>query len=229
MIFPVLKLEDIVQVDDQTRLDASRSYKTTDEAAISLIEIEPDTGLGFIDVTSPGYLDYQYSSDGIKSVSLRVTTDGSPETITKTITIVSVADDKLFSSDEELTPHESDILEYVPPGRNSFLNVHRMAQDEILKWLDEKRITDTDGNRLTKDAIIDIEEVSRWSKFMVLRMIFENLSNAVDDIFSIKAAKYAALETKARNRSHLRLDRDGDGSTDDENPVDLRSFRMVRK
>lgn len=228
MIFPVIKLEDIVQVGDQTRLDARKSYTTPDEASITLIEIEPDTALGFLDITSSQYLDYQYSTDGTKTISLRVTTDGSPETVTKTLEITTEADDKLFSSDEELTSHEPDILEYVRAGRNSFLNVHRTAQDRILTWLDEKRITDTNGDRLTKANIIDIEEVNDWSKFMVLRMIFEGLSNSIDDIFSAKSQRYRELEAIARNRSQLRLDKDGDGETDSV-AYDTRSFRLVRK
>jgi hypothetical protein len=228
MIFPVLKLENIVQIGDQTRLDARKSYTTPDEASITLIEIEPEASSGFLDITSSQFLDYQYSTDGDKSVSLRITTDGAPETFSKTITVISETDDKLFSTDEELTPHEPDILEYVRSGRNSFLNVHRTAQDRILTWLDEHRITDSNGDRLTKDAIVDIEEVNDWSKFMVLRMIFEGLSNSVDDIFSAKALSYRELEATARNRSQIRLDRDGDGEID---PVayDMRTFRMVRK
>lgn len=228
MIFPVLKIENIVQVDDQTRLDARKSYTTPDEASVTLIEIEPDTGLGFLDITSQQYLDYQYSTDGDKTISLRVTTDGSPETITETLTITTALDDKLFSSDEELTSHEPDILEYVRAGRNSFLNVHRTAQDRILTWLDEHRITDNNGDRLTKDAIVDTEEVNDWSKFMTLRMIFEGLSNSVDDIFNAKSQGYRELEAIARNRSQLRLDKDGDGEVD-RNAYDTRTFRMVRK
>jgi len=228
MIFPVLKLEDIVQVDDQTRLDARKSYTTPDEASVTLIEIEPDTALGFLDITSQQFLDYQYSTDGDKSVSLRITTDGAPETLTKTLTITTAVDDKLFSSDEELTSHEPDILEYVKPGRNSFLNIHRNAQDRILTWLDEHRINDIDGNRLTKDAIVDIEEVNDWSKFMVLRLIFEGLSNSVEDLFSNKAQMYRELEAIARNRSQIRLDKNGDGDIDP-TAYDLRSFGLVRK
>lgn len=87
MIFPVLKLEDVVQVNDQTRLDATKSYKTPDEAAITLVEIEPELEAGFIDVTSSKYLDYQYSSDGDKDVTVRITTDGVPTQLTKVLSI----------------------------------------------------------------------------------------------------------------------------------------------
>lgn len=228
MIFPTLELEQTLQVDDRTRLSAEKSYITPDENAITLIEIEPEAGSGFIDVTSSRYLDWQYSTDGSKSVTVRVTTDGSPVTFSRTLPVLSVADDRLFSSDSELLPYEPNLLEWVREGRNSFLDVHRAAQDRILSWLDENRIWDEQGNRLTKEDITDLEEVNDWSKFMTLRLIFEGLSNAVDDIFHEKALRYMEMESKARNRAALRLDRDNDGETD-VIKTDLRSMGLYRR
>lgn len=228
MIFPTLELEQTLQVDDRTRLSAEKSYITPDENAITLIEIEPEAGSGFIDVTSSRYLDWQYSTDGSKLVTVRVTTDGSPVTFSRTLPVLSVADDRLFSSDSELLPYEPNLLEWVREGRNSFLDVHRAAQDRILSWLDENRIWDEQGNRLTKEDITDLEEVNDWSKFMTLRLIFEGLSNAVDDIFHEKALRYMEMESKARNRAALRLDRDNDGETD-VIKTDLRSMGLYRR
>lgn len=228
MIFPVLELESVVQVNDKTRLDARKTYVTAGEAAVTLTEIDPGDGSGFVDVTATQYLDYQYATEGDKTIQLRVTTDGAPELLTKTLSILSAADDKLFSTDAELLPYENDILSYVRSGRNSFLDVHRAAQDRIVTWLDEHRIWDTQGNRLTKDNIIDIEEVNDWSKFMTLRLIFEQLSNSVDDIFSVKSSKYKAMEVEARNRASLRLDRDNDGEQD-VSKTENRSTFMVRR
>jgi len=228
MIFPTLELEQTVQTDDKTRLSAEKSYVTPDEASITLIEIEPEAGNGFLDVTSDRYLDWQYSTDGDKSVTVRITTDGSPVTFSKTLPVLSAADDRLFSTDSELLPYEPNLLDWVREGRNSFLDVHRAAQDRILSWLDENRIWDNEGNRLTKEDITDLEEVNDWSKFMTLRLIFEGLSNAVDDIFNDKALRYMDMETKARNRAAFRLDRDNDGSTD-ETKTDLRSVGLYRR
>ena len=154
-IFPVLVAENKLQQYDKTRLDGTKSFISTGEASVTLIEIEPEDGEGFTTVTSDKYLDWAYETTGSKVVTLRVTTDGSPSTRTKTITVVSEADDKLFSKDDELVPHEPDIMNYVPDGRASFINIHRLAQDRIITYLDEKRISDTDGNRLTPSAIID--------------------------------------------------------------------------
>lgn len=229
MIFPVLELEQVVQVDDKTRLNAKKTYATPDEADISLIEIEPETGAGFFDVTTDRVLDYQYSTDGAKTVSLRVTTDGAPETLTRTLNIVTAADDKLFSTDAELLPYEPNILDWVRSGRNSFLDVHRAAQDRIISYLDEHKIWDVNGNRLTKDAVVDIEEVNDWSKFLTLELIFEGLSNAIDDIFAQKKLRYSKMRQDAQNRAAIRLDRDGDGSLDDERILNLRSVALKRR
>jgi hypothetical protein len=214
VIFPVLELENKIQVDDKTRLSAIKTYVTPEEAAISLLEIEPFAGAGFLDVTNAKYLDYQYSMGGDVQVTLRVTTDGAPESITKNITVISAADDRLFSSDADLVPHEPDVLSYVRDGRNSFLDVHRTAQEHILAWLDEHGLRQADGTLFTAVNIHNLEEVKRWSKFLTLRLIFEGLSNSVDDIFAQKSERYRILEAEARNRVNITLDVDGDGNAD---------------
>jgi hypothetical protein len=228
-IFPNLELEALVQENDKTRLDARKSFVTPDEANITLVEIEPESGAGFIDVTSGKFLDYQFATAGTQTVTVRVTTDGAPVTSTKDIEVVDATTDALFSSDAELTAHEPDILKYVRAGRNSYLDVHRSAQDRIITWLDEHRIWDGDGARLTKDAILDVEEVNDWSKYLTLRLIFEGLSNDVNDVFSSKARGYARMEEEARNRTAIRLDRDGDGTADVSEFSELRSARLVRR
>ena len=227
-MFPVLEIETTLQVNDRTRLSGLKSYNTPDIADITLWEIEPEAAAGFIDVTTNKYLDYQYTTDGDKVVTLRVDNGSTPVTASKTITVVTIVDDNLFSSDPELVPHEPNILNWTREGRNSFLDVHRTAQDRILTWLDEHRIWDTTGNRLTKAAITDIEEVNDWSKFMALKLIFEGISNATDDIFHEKALRYNEMMTSARNRAALRLDRDGDGN-EDITKIDLRSYGMYRR
>ena len=49
---------------------------------------------------------------------------------------------------------------------------------------------------------------------MALRLIFEGVQNATDDIFGEKAEKYQGLEEFYRNRLVLRLDLNKDGQTD---------------
>lgn len=214
MIFPNIIREETLQVDDRTRIDARKSFITEDEAAITLVEIEPEASGGFIDVTSKKYLDWQYDSEGDKVATVRITTDGSPTAQTATITVVTAASDALFSSDAELVVNESEIMNFTRNGRNSFLDKHREAQSLIVNYLDHNRIWDSTGERLTKSAIVDVDEVREWSKYLTLQLIFEDLSNQIGDIFDKKAAKYRAMAERESERSVLRLDTDGDSTTD---------------
>ncbi len=227
-IFGTLNLENTVQINDKTRLDGTKSFISTGEAAITLVRIRPEASGSFVTVTSDQYLDWSYDTAGTKVVTLEITTDGSAVEFENTITIISVSDDNLFSSDSDLVQHEDDLMSYLPVGRNSWLNKHRAAQDIIMAWLDEHSIWDTSGDRLTTAAIVNTEEVQAWSKYLVLKLIMESLSNQVDDIFSEKARKYGELMDGSRSRAAIRLDRDGDGTIDDAR-VDLRSGTLVRR
>jgi hypothetical protein len=228
MIFPNLLVEPILQVADKTRLDASTSYVTPDEGTITLIEIDPDGSSGYIDVTDTGYLDWGYSTAGSKTATVRVTTDVGTNTKSETITVLSSADDKLFSSDQDLKLHVHDILKYVPPGKNSFKHIHRRAQSIILDDLDQQEIWDTEDNRLTKDAILDTQQVKEWSTYLTLRLIYEDLSNAIDDVFIEKAREFKAREAAARKR-FIELDLDGDGEADEDEGERVFEGTVVRR
>jgi len=229
MIFPVLEIESVVQVNDKTRLDATKSFVTPDEASISLVEIQPSAGDAFIDVTQNKYLDWQYSTDGAAiTVVVRITTDGAPTTFSKTLTVKSVADDKLFSTDAELISYEPDLLNYVRAGRSSFLDVHRTSQQRILKVLDENGFWNKDKSTITLDEILTIDDFVDWSKFMTLRLIFEGLSNATDDIFHEKALRYKNMEAEARDRARFRIDTDKDGEQEEEEDISFRTIEFEK-
>lgn len=228
MIFPKLEADSIVQVNDQIRLNATRTFVSADEAAITLVEIEPEVGGGYIDVTTNKYLDWAYTSDGAKVASLRITTDGAPTTVTLTVTSITETDDALFSKDVDLRAIEPDIYLYLPEGKNSFNYLHREVQTQILEWLDEKNIKDTDGDALTKAALTDKEEFRRWSLYMVLERIFRDQSNAVEDVFSIKSSGYKRLAEVARGRSTISLDRDGDGTKDSTYGFNMKNISVYK-
>lgn len=230
-IFPHLELEGTVQVNDRTRLLAAKSF-ASNESDITKVEIEPNTDDGFIDVfnsdSSLWYLDWEYASDGTKTVTVRITTDGDPVTFSKTITVLTASDDALLSDDIDLIAEEPDIMKWVSPGRNSFLNVHRKARDLILDYLDEQGYTDSDGARLTKEAIVLTEEFRAWSKYIALRVIFDSISNSVEDVFYIKARDYEKRELRARSRVRLPIDFDGDGTVEDSEQISFASIRINR-
>lgn len=234
MIFPNLQLENVVQENDKTRLDATKSFISKDEAAITLVEIEAESGSGFIEVGAPGspkdwFLDWQYDTAGEKTVSCKVTTDGTPVTTSFTLTVLEEDDDNLFSSDSDLTALEHDILKWVPAGRNTFKNYHRKAQSLIMAWIDESGYTDSSGSRLTKDAIVDKEEVKYWSAALTLSLIYKSISNAIDDVFSGKAKQYEIMAATHRNRLKIRLDVDGDATVSTGEGLPIKTLDMIRR
>lgn len=234
-IFPHLELEQTVQVNDKTRLNGTKSFISKGEAAITLVRIKPETSGSFITVSGAGltskdwYLDWEYSTDGDKTVTVEITTDGAPTTESKVISVITEANDKLFSKDSDLTIHESDVLQYVPNGKNSFLYVHRRSQTLILDYLDQKGYVDTNGDRLTKSAVVDIQEVKEWSTFMTLKLIYQQLKKTPDDFFDQKMKTFESLEIAARSRAALRLDLDGDTAIDDGEYLRVDSVRALRR
>jgi len=229
-IFPVLSNESTVQVGDKTRLDATRSYAAGE--TITKVEINPDGGATWFDVTGSSaddwYLDWTYSSAAAVVPAVRVTTSGSPTSVSSAVTVITSATDNLFSADSDLTAWEPDIFKYLPSGRATFLNVHREAQKQILDWLDRHEIWDGNDDRLTAAAVVDVQEVKEWSKFLTLQIIFESLYNAKDDVFSQKSVKYAALSEEARARAQIKLDLNGSGTATNSERVLFNTIRVVR-
>ncbi len=147
----------------------------------------------------------------------------------KLIKLMSVDGDKLFSSDEDLTSHEADILKWVPAGKNTFKNIHRRAQNLILAWLDKEGFVNAYQRKFNKFDICDVSEVKEWSTFMVLRLIFESIHNSKDDVFQDKARAYSSLEMDARSRAILRIDIDGDGKADTFEGINISSGTLYRR
>lgn len=245
-IFPVLELESIVQEKDKTRLNAEKSYAVGTDV-ISKIEICPNyTGVAqndtFYDVTTAMFLDWQYDHSGGQAadpetftVAVRLTDTVVPpenattQLLTKTIQVITAATDKLFSTDDKLRQHESDILKNVADGRATFKDVHRRVQSLVLAWLDTQGFTDAVGLKFTKARIVDIEEVTEWATAMALRLIFEGILVSKDDVYSLKAKKYLVLEEFYRNRAVLRIDINEDGAVSRGEQIDTRSAVVVRR
>lgn len=233
MIFPVLEIEDIVQVGDQTRLSATKSFAGKDDE-ISKVEIQPEATESFIDVTgdksADWFLDWQYTGASRSvTVKVRVTVGEDTSELSKTMQVLTAADDKLFSADTDLIGIEPDILKYTPVGRASFLNIHRTAQTKILEGLDEAGIVDNAGNKITKAAVVDVTEVRAWSRDLVLHLIYKALINSVDDVFTKKMEFYASEVEKRKARAVLRLDLNGDGELGKSELVQTQSMELFRR
>jgi hypothetical protein len=149
------------------------------------------------------------------------------------INVLDEDEDALLSSDNDLMPYEPDILNYLPKGKNSYIYVHRKAQERILAYLDEQRIWKSDNSVYTKQDLIDLgadikDQFKQWSTFQSLLIIFESIQVSGGDIFQEKKLEYENLMRQARNRSSLRLDSDNDGVID-EVPYNIRSTRLIRR
>jgi|GEM_PF-2410268 len=233
-IFPNLELEREVQTDDKIRLDATKSFVSKEEASITLVEIEPESGSGFIDVTgsssSDYFLDWSYSgSSRTVTVSCRITTDGSPVTFTKDIEVLTPADDLLFSDDQDLVALEQDILKWVKNGRNSFLNMHRKAQYLILERFNDLGVRTTDGDRVSKSIVLDVEDVKKWSQYLTLELIYGDLSNSVDDIFAQKRQFYGGKAAESQDVSFKKfLDLNENGSLENDDIINMKTMDLVR-
>lgn len=243
MIFGQLELETKVQTMDRTRLNCVKSFTTPDEAAVTLVRIKPSVTDAFITVASGAsaidndkyYLDWMYLTAGMKTVELEITTNAAPQVFTNTITVLDKTTEILFSNDNDLFNIENDILKFVPVGKNSFIFMHRQSKEDILEEIYRNKILDVDGEKLTEADVIETTELNYWSKYKVLAMIFEGLSNAIDDIFDQKAKKYSSEMLSWQNQTFniLRLDYNNSGEIDSfdkqEDNTDIRSGGVMKR
>ena len=238
MAFAKLHLFSLVeQVDDKLRLDASGCFSSNPDDEILKVEIEPESGAGFIEVydstTNPTdnekwFIDYEYELDGIVQPSVRVTSTLMTKTRTYSITVLTKEEDDLYSTDTDIFPYEPDIHRFLPLGRSSFLFAHREAQELILEYLEEQNIFKDNGEPYRKQDITYPEQFRRWSAMQSLLIIMESNQVNTDDTFNDKKEHYENLMRQARNRASLRLDANGDGETD-RYAYSIRTTRMLRR
>jgi hypothetical protein len=169
MIFINCKNEELVQVNDKTRIDIGSSFVSGD--AITDISIKPESSEPFISVFNSNqdkwFLDWAYSTDGEKTISVEATDGINTVSQDFKIKIISVEDDNLYSTDAQLFNIESELRKdiYIPRGRNTFTNSHREAQSRILSYLDRKRIWNDDGSPITKTQLNLDDDLSKWSLY----------------------------------------------------------------
>lgn len=235
MIFPNLECEPVVQIGDRTRLSAIKTYASKGET-ITKVEIQPDAAESFIQVSAVPlkaqdfFTDWEYDSAGTKTVTVKVN-GGSPSEVSKSfdLEVVDAATDMLFASDSDLTQDEPMILQWVKPGRNSFNNIHREVQKQILDLLNRKGYRTTSGGMITKANVVDHEQVREMAKYLALHLIFSGASNQVGDVFSLKAQEYRSKFNTVSGRQIIGLDLNGDSAVDVGEGVNLSSARLIRR
>lgn len=225
-----------VDKDDKITISADGQFSllpnTGSNSETSILPI-----IGFS--SKPGFDDHLYENETSitgervrslpKAVTLEVDDGTLTDSQTKYVNLYSVAGDALFSNDNDLRSKKSDILRWVERGRNSFLNYHRAAQDEILNWCREEGYIDINGDPLEIKNFTNPTDLNLWSTYLTMRLIFDDLSNANDDIFYKEARGFESKEMKHRKMAFLRLDVDNDGKSDVGEGVKSRSVRLIRQ
>lgn len=228
MLFPKADLDLLVQVYDMFRIDATKSFSTTDEV-LTEFNIYPDfvnQPLVVYDVLSESdpecwFLDWAYETDGEYTARVEMKTASLTKTIDYVITAVTEEDDALFSTDAMLYSYESELKKYLPEGRNSWKYMHRQAQKEMLDWMYRNDIRNPDGAQIVKDQLIG-DKLDVWSTFETLLLIYQEIKTSNSEAFTEKLEDYAEKRGDARERYIIQYDSDGDGDVDDDDrPVSL--------
>jgi hypothetical protein len=232
MIFLSCIRESLVQVNDKTRIDVSKSFVSG--SGITGISIKPDAAGAFISVYNINqekwFLDWAYSTGGTKTITVQATDGVSTVSQNFEIEVALEIDDNLYSSDEQIFAIESELKRYIPHGRNSFKNIHRESQSRILNYLDRKRIWSSNGEPYTKHQININGELSKWSLYETMFIIYSDLFVSVGDKFAEKINQYKELRNAERDRASVRIDKDNSGTFDGSSEIqDLKSFRMIRR
>lgn len=207
--------------NEKITISAASSFEFKPSSVTSQLFVIPDTSLTSHVTDVVGY--------GIRNVTVAIGNGTDSDSKSFAVKVYSVDGDYLFSNDGDLTAHEPEIMKWVEEGRSSFLNAHRRSQKLIMAWIDEKGYVNVYGNKYSKRDIIDIEEVKQWSIFLTLRLIFQGISNAVDDVFDRKAKQYGLNEEAAKQRVILRLDTNEDGTADETEGLSIYSGSLFRR
>lgn len=209
--FPLINVEPVVQVGEKIRIDCTKCFVSRGGSAITEITVVPEVGVTPISVfnsnSSLWYLDWVYLTAGTKAITVAMTATTTTSASTS-ISCVTVASDLLFSSDNNLKSIENDIMKWLPDGKSTWASSHRKAQEIILNTIYKSNVLYFDMTKITKAAFIDISEVTEWSAYLTLSIIYNSLSNAVDDVFGLKSKMYEQKATAARVEAFNRLSLD---------------------
>lgn len=228
-IFPYLDLEPTVQVGDRTRLDASKTFFTPDSGEVVSFHI--NAGAGYINVTADKYLDYAFGSSGVQVIQCRVITSTPNATGvgSASLNVVTIAQDNLYATDQDLKQHEPDILRWIENGKNTFLNVHRRAKKIMLDWLTREGYRNWNWSTYNGTEFYALAEVNQWATFTALRLIFEGISNSTEDVFHEKSLRYSDMEMKWRSTLMLRIKFPNNDGTYPGTAIDTRAITLFRR
>lgn len=230
-IFGIIKCDDKVFTGDKLRIDVSESFLAPGLTFATVShEVSLDGGVNYFNFSAKKYVDWMFSTAGAKTITLRVsTTEPASLTFTKSVTVLDLVTQKLFSDDSDLYQYEPEIDQYLPKRWSSWNLVHLKAQDWIIDWIDESRQRKSSGAKYTVDDIMDNKQVSQLSCYKALEFIYESNINVAGDLFSVKRDKYKSLVAVHANRNSLALDYNDNDIADVGENVDLFSGSLIRR
>jgi len=196
---------------------------------LPIIGFKPKTGFGDNDFATKTTQTGKRVREMPRAIEIVIGDGTTTQSKTEYIQLLSKDGDALFSNDQDLIFHRQDILDFVVDGRNSFLNVHRRAQDLILAFLDKEGYVDINGDPLEIRNLTNSEEFRQWSTFLTLRIIHDEQSNSQDDDLFAKAREFESQEKIHRDRTIIRLDVDNDGKADVGEGIQFRGGTALRR
>ncbi len=232
MRFPNLIKEEIIQIADLTRFDMSKTFVTPDEV-LEKVEISFDQ-VNYFDVYVEDYpekwvFDYAFDTAATQPVYVKVTTDLGSTEKEFSIEVISEEDDNLFSTDANLFAEETELKRYIPKGKSSFKYAHRLAQRNILRFLDGAGLRNVYGVPFTAAQLKDNTYIREFSIYETLMLIFEDQRVKGNDSFLEKKKAYHDRYVEAKRTAAIRLDFDEDGEVDErEELVNLQNKFFTR-
>ena len=225
--FAIITCEDKVFQGDKIQFDFTKSVITPDETAAAISHEFSIDGVTYINITPTKMIDWVFTVAGPQTVYFRHTSNLGSQVSMKTIAILDLALQKLFSTDTDLVAYEPEIIKWLPKKWSSWNFIHLRAQDYIINLLREKRILDKNGSAYTKDDIFDRSEVRDLSAALVLRYIFSGTSNASDDVFQKKSDEYDELVSERESTMCVKLDFNKNGIKDESSDSVTEAFHSI--
>jgi len=222
--FGIIQSEDKVFINDKINVDFSKSVITPDETAATISHEFSADGVAYINVSSTKNIDWSFSSSGLGTFYLRLTSNTGSTVFVKQIEVLHPDSQKLFSNDFDLVPYEPDIIKWLPKKWSSWNLIHLRAQDYIINMLREKGIKGQNNVAYTKDDIFDVLEVKDLSAALALRYIFSGTSNSSEDVFKRKSDEYDKLVTTRASAVAVKLDFNKNALNDEQ---EIQTFRAV--
>ncbi|MEJ5328466.1 MAG: hypothetical protein WHU54_09515, partial [Candidatus Bathyarchaeia archaeon] len=176
------------------------------------------------------FVDYFYSTHGVKTVTVEVTlSDSTVWTKTFSVTVLSEADDKLLVDDSDFRSIDFEIMRFIPDGYSSWRHVHRRATAETLSFINALRLKRYDGQALGFDEVKGSRLARQFATLTSLFLVYQQLSNKPDDKFYQRYldAKKALEQLKAT--PDWVFDFDGDGEFASNESADLLTGRLLRE